>query len=392
MRRFGILVLSSLLGCAQILDIEERQSTGEGARGDLCQTYCSEAAATCKREDRAALFETDAACLGVCEAYEVGDPDDPTGNTLACRLDKLAKARRDGEFALNCPPAGPGGASTDPQAAAASCGTNCESYCALYATVCTAIPDCLNRCKALPDVGAVDAHESYISNSDTLQCRLAHVGAAAASKRDGDLKTAELHCGHSGIQPTTQCNVADNATRPYNCADYCKLVTNACTGTNAVYENEAQCVAVCTKGAIPVGKAAELQGNNLLCRREYAYQALQGSPAQACTNAGPAPGRCGNDKCDSYCLLAAAGCKDQFAAKYGADAEAAQQECRAQCRNPGPNKIHGSGSGETYSVGSPDAASGRTMACRIHKISRVLGEDNPGLCDAVFGGPPCAEP
>jgi hypothetical protein len=392
LRRWSLLtVCLFLMSCAQVLDIEERQLSGGPATGvdsALCKTYCTEAATTCTREDNAALFETDDACLGTCRAYEEGDVKNPTGNTLACRLDKLAVAKRDGEFATNCVPAGAGGQSADAVDPAASCGSKCENYCALYAEICGATPDCLNQCKALPDVGALDAHQSYISNSDSLQCRLAHVGAAAAAKRADDLMGTMTHCGHSGIKPTGQCNVGDTALHPYNCNDYCRLVTNACTGTNAVYENEAQCVAVCTKGQIPVGRASELQANTLLCRRENGYLALLGATT-SCTDAGPAPGRCGNDKCDSYCLLAAAGCDEKFKVTYGAEREAALQQCRAECRNDGPKKIPGSGAGEPYAVNSPAANGGRSMACRIKHVSRVLGENNPGLCDAVFGAAPC---
>ena len=80
---------------------------------------------------------------------------------------------------------------------------------------------------------------------------------------------------------------------------------------------------------------------------------------------------------------------NEFKTKYGTDADAAQQKCRSECRDPGINKIQGSGAGEPYAFNSADAKGSRKMACRIRHVSRVLGDPNPGLCGAVFGGTPC---
>ncbi|MET0340335.1 MAG: hypothetical protein ABW252_05005 [Polyangiales bacterium] len=384
MRRFSVvMLLSGLLGCAQILDIEERKSGDDGvvtADSALCRRYCAESTRICTPERGAQLFETEDQCLGVCATYTAGSENDSTGNTLNCRLNALENADSLGEFQNTCAPASAGGGGGAQGGAEAVCGTNCEGYCALYEKTCQPIPDCVNRCKALPDVGAVNSVESYKSGADTLQCRISHVAAAASAKRKGNEMERMLHCRHSGIKSEQVCDVADTATRPYSCDDYCKLVTNACTDSAAVYENVEQCKAVCAK--LPAGKASDLMTNTLRCRREFGYLALQGTPAQFCTNAGPAPGLCGAGKCDSYCLLAKAGCGQAFGIKFGID-EAALGRCEADCRNSG---IQGTGPNGTYAVKASDAQRGRTLSCRLLRIERVLGGDvRPQSCAAALG-------
>jgi len=82
--------------------------------------------------------------------------------------------------------AGPGGDGT--------CGQNCEAYCLLLRTHCSARFDgtfdglaaCTAACQQIPDAGG---YTTAMSQGDSIQCRLWHVSAAAVDP--------SMHCGHA---------------------------------------------------------------------------------------------------------------------------------------------------------------------------------------------------
>jgi hypothetical protein len=138
-------------------------------------------------------------CLAACEAFDLGTAADRTGNTVGCRTYHATVAGEE-DPATHCNHAGPMGAGT--------CGTNCESYCALMATFCPGSyngeAECLTTCAGLPGADA-DIYNAQMVSGDTLQCRIYHSNNAAESPPE----TAAAHCPHAGAVPTVNCVSAD---------------------------------------------------------------------------------------------------------------------------------------------------------------------------------------
>lgn len=376
------LLLALVAGCANIIDLEERTLGGGGS----CEAYCTQAQELCP----GLFYQDDMGCRGVCAAYAPGDSNDPVGNTLACRMKVLQNAATFRvEANLYCPGAGTSGVSV---VEGNSCGTLCDGYCDLYKTVCGEIPDCKNKCQLLPDRPGLPAMMDFSSGADTVQCRLAHVTAAATAKQLQMEPMRVLHCGHSGLKSNTLCDVNDDkvAGIEIQCADFCKLTMGACQGANQVYESPAQCEAVCSK--LQPGKLAELasKADSRRCRRENAYAALvEPDPLKLrefCADASPAPAHCGPDRCSAYCALASQGCSSQFSQKFGANGIAM---CEADCRT----KLADQGQNFGYSLAGA-AMPGQPLNCRVLRVSRALAARAvdaaipPGTCEAALGLPP----
>lgn len=235
--RFGAVVVGALVGCNQVLGIDESfvdpaleadgrgeggersvplpsANAGEPANGaggaprgaeqpesggvagttggssdDVCAQYCELMGEHCVGE--ALQYRDEAQCLRICRAFPVGGIDDDRVNTASCRRRYAAKARylAGPELTTGCAYAGPGGDGR--------CGSNCEGLCSIAMAACTAeVSDpyyyesfdaCLLDCEDLPmtryEYGAVSAGNS-------LECRLFHASSAIM----GD---ADEHCEHT---------------------------------------------------------------------------------------------------------------------------------------------------------------------------------------------------
>jgi hypothetical protein len=157
----------------------------EAATASPCEVYCSTVADSCTAED--AVFTNRSTCLAYCERLPPGDEGDAEGNSVACRLTQAELAAATGEPDVHCPLAGPGGDGT--------CGDNCESYCDVFAGVCTTrfeqgyadVADCVDACdNDTPDLGGYD---TSMDEGDSIQCRLWHLSAAAVDPT--------FHCVHA---------------------------------------------------------------------------------------------------------------------------------------------------------------------------------------------------
>lgn len=385
MRRYSLLLTLLLTSCASIIDLEERD-VGDGGLGSSgsasCATYCDDAEQLCTAEREVQLFANKETCLAVCDKYSK-DPN-PAGNTLACRQGQLDKLRSAGvvEARTYCPGASPGGGAASGGNDSSACGTDCEGFCALRQAACPAKfveSDCIRKCQALPaSTDPFNADANFGSGKDDLQCRIAHLSAAALygsqMGREGD---RDNHCSHSGIRSEVQCDVSkDNLPQ---CEDYCKLVMGACTGDAAVYEDLDQCKAFC--GALTPGSATDkLTVKTLRCVREGAYDALE-IGIRECPNAGPAPDRCGTGRCQSYCLLAEQGCPTLFKTTY----PGGQSECETECRT-----LPGSRNNDPYSITLGASSTSSELSCRVRRIPRVFkaGIDS-AECQGVVGQGAC---
>jgi len=371
-----------LFGCQTLIGIEDRvydpnagagganggapanggasATAGEGGAPvvtELCRDYCSDVMANCTGELQ--VYGSVDVCLGVCALLDPGDPLEPTaGNTAACRANQAEFAGMTGEPRTHCPRAAPGGGDL--------CGSDCDSYCLLLDRACSfTFDDCPEKCAAFATPGA---YHSSILDGDTLWCRLTHVSAAASSP--------DLHCDHTGVLPTASC--VDDATSEPSCEDYCRVVNVACTDELAVYESDAQCLAVCE--ALPPGTIGDRAENTVGCRKYHAHAALIG-PADHCAHTSPTgDGTCGEGVdgiCASYCRVAEAACPAEYGQAFTDTAD-----CLARCA-----LVPGGAGPAGYAVG--DVESGDSVGCRVLHAARAFAE--PSACAAVFGATPCVD-
>ncbi len=259
---------------------------------------------------------------------------------------------------------------------------------------------CVSHCEGLTDEPKVSLQTSYSMGGDTLQCRLAHLSAAASDPA--------THCGHAQLQvqskpdPKNSGPCVDKPTADADCDSYCQLELAECTDEFAQFETSGQCQGVCA--ALTLGTVGDTTQNTVGCRRYHSYNALlplPDGPAAHCPHTGPGgDGHCGpadtrdapyTGNCESYCQLAAAACdpdttpglaaKDTFAGHFKSS-EACQEAC---------SKLDGSGKDSKYFV-SP-APVGDNLECRFLHVSRALDIDDKTAplqeCASVFGEGDC---
>ncbi len=200
MRLITILtVCLSLLACNALEDLDEVEEQAEAERDGqgectsneqcdddevcidnfcqsaLCQQYCDEAEDKCKGPN--ALYDDYQSCLDTCEQFPaVGLPDEPTGNTVHCRIYHLSLAAAV-DPVTHCPHAGAAGAMVCVGA------SPCTSYCGSIVENCTGeeqvfddADECLEACSGYPKNGAAGDE-----TGDTLQCRQTQATAAATN-------------------------------------------------------------------------------------------------------------------------------------------------------------------------------------------------------------------
>ncbi len=409
------LASSALGACQALAGIQDRSlassstggsGTGGGAPSDAgaggeaggntgpteqCSTYCSQIMDMCKSPNSA--YSDISTCLGICALMPPGEAIEKTGNTVVCRLNQLSNQLITGEAATlaeTCAKAGPGGAGV--------CGSNCESYCQLYQAACQAdqpqldvTPQydptkCAAACEGLRDTGSFDTDANY--TGDTLQCRLVHTSAATVNPGE--------HCVHAQLQAQGQampapgpCLDDPKKVKP-DCDSYCQLELTECSGAKAVYEDSAQCHAVCE--ALDKGEVTDTSQNTVGCRKYHSYNALV-DPDTHCPHTGPGgDGHCGSTtlpatgetgNCDSYCLLASKACTVTASPtnNFSTTFPGGQADCLTQCV-----KLSGAGPSLPYSVAP--LPKGNTMQCRLLHVSRALTTPADD-CAAALGAAPC---
>lgn len=378
-------------GCASILGIEDRTLGGAGGEGgdagggdsEECVEYCQTVMENCTGGLR--QYASEATCLASCATFEPGDPNEPGGNTLACRHDQAIQAgvgNNAGEFCATAGPAGGG-----------ECGSDCDAYCTLLEAACPAefraIEDCGAMCPGLVDSGAFNTPEHLTGN--TVECRIYHTGAA--------LIDPDLHCGHAGFVPTSEC--LDTRGTEIDCSVYCQNAMAACTGDLAIYESRAQCEATCADfSEFAAGTPPELENQgspNTLACRQYHSGAAVGDPGHHCPHVSPSGGGvCGgaDSPCDSYCLLLGRTCPEQFANVIAAGSGTTDQErCMDACNAALPAASTAAGADYAIPAIQPD-----TVQCYTLAVARALenpadaplhcaNADVTAQCDPAVGAP-----
>jgi hypothetical protein len=395
-----LALLTLMSGCEAVAGLKDRTLVTNGdasvdvSRDTLCKDYCDDALANCSADMNVDVYKSAEDCKSLCKALPVGKPTDKSGNTVSCRAHYAAQASNLESEDSNCHAAAPGGG-TPNNDMKPTCGSNCEGFCSIYEAVCPdadlKISDCRTKCEALPDEKSYSVARDF-KGGDTIQCRLAHLTAAARAKEMNDDAQRRMHCGamggHASLKPLLDGVLPYCDLVPYepHCEDFCKLVSHACT-EHPVYD-EGTCMAVCAK-LDPGTDASDSTNDTLACRRWHAYFALN-SPSDAgyhCSHASPyGDGHCGT-KCGSYCRLLNKTCKDQFSSAFSSAGkeDAQQMACETACGSL--TGVDATPAGTTGYDIKGESVMLDTLQCRVRQIARAAaasGDDVKRFCEAAL--------
>jgi hypothetical protein len=374
---------------------------------EACSTFCTDADNVCNGKIGPSAYYSPMACNAVCARYEK-NADADAGGSFACR-----RARLDSVMSLAgvgagegkaidayCNMVAVGGEDRSKSVSEASCGTNCENYCTLRESVCgmdRPHERCLSQCALLVDTGQVNAAADFMTHPDSIQCRLAHLSAAAATK-------PEVHCEHARINPIRSvdaktgkptglsCDLADDVSRGDLCENYCHMVTGVCSEDNErVWASKAECLRVCKNDrSLPLGQLSDHDEDSWSCRRTHAYIALEearerGVPKSHCSHAGlGGAGHCGPNACAVYCGQAERACGVEFASAF----PGGRANCVERCGDFVGIQQAGASAPYSHVLGS---AAGNTYACRLRSLIEALGGDATRCSAAVGAAAPCVD-
>jgi hypothetical protein len=369
------------LGCQSLIGVEERH-LGDEPR---CVDYCDTVMAKCSGGIK--VYSSREACLGVCRVLDPGGPlDPPKSNTVFCRETLIANSS---EEDVDCSLSGPGGGE--------QCGSDCEAYCQILIASCEKIPtrdlaECVRQCGALKREPRAFSASGLFVKGDSLQCRLFYASEATIDP---------ANCQNALIAPpNAQALCTADSMGPPNCEDYCRITAVACTGSNALYESDAQCLAACE--ALPLGTNADSNGlikvntphNTIGCRKFHVYGALA-NPDSHCHHSSPtSDGYCGDEDdaiCESHCMIAKKACGVLYTAKFPNDAD-----CEADCKTlEGTTEESVDDTLLRYSLATAKTG-GNQVPCRTLHALRVLdmtAADPTTECQIALGIVTCpAEP
>ena len=154
-----------------------------------CDAYCDVVMANCTGEN--VQYGSRDECIDYCEnvaGWEPGEAGAVDGNSIGCRIYHGGDPAST-DPATHCPHAGPSGGGV--------CGSWCDNYCELMGNNCSDVyaddAECQTACGGFNDTGNAGDVEY-----DTVQCRIYHAGAPAATD-------AATHCPHAQEVPTEIC-------------------------------------------------------------------------------------------------------------------------------------------------------------------------------------------
>jgi len=167
-------------------------AAGTGACGTRCENYCEIIQKNCVGAN--SQFADKATCLGFCATNPDGVFKDIGGNTKDCRIYHAFAGVALNDVATHCPHAGHSGANV--------CGTWCAVYCDLAISVCntpaTKLYNDLAACNTACTGFALTGKPGD-TTGNTVQCRIYHLGAAAA------LNDRPTHCPHANATSSANC-------------------------------------------------------------------------------------------------------------------------------------------------------------------------------------------
>lgn len=360
----GALVLLALsaFGCQSLIDLEERHVGPSPA----CDEYCDVVMSQCSGGFD--VYESRATCLAVCAELEPGSPGElPKANTVLCRRNLIASSS---EQMVDCALAGPVGGG--------QCGSDCEGYCQILTAACPANfsqsqDDCVRECAALDNKAERFTTNGAFVKGDSFQCRVVYASKALLDP------AVCLNAIIAPLDPRALCT--EPPTDPPKCQDYCRIAMVACTGVNALYESNEQCLAACN--ALPPGTNADSNGmikvntplNTIGCRKFHVYGALAHPDVHCHHGSATGDGYCGDEDgaiCESYCMIAKQACGAQYTARF-ADDEACQADCQTL---PGVTE-DGAEDEELEDTLATARKGGDQVPCRTLHALRVLEKITP---------------
>ena len=230
--------------------------SGGGTCGSYCDVYCDLAMRNCAGGD--ALFTDRGACAASCEAAAkpAGAPGVSSGDSMECRIGRLALAAAGADAAArHCPAAAPGGGGVcvDPPLE-----PSCDEYCAAVSVACHGAyapfqdsAHCLSWCKSL---GGTAPGTRYDTEGDTVGCRLHHAQRAASA---GDLSDVVRWCSAAGPTGGDLCGSW--------CDVWCRQRAARCGDRAPPPPPDDGCAAACA--ALPTdGTPGDLGGDSVQCR------------------------------------------------------------------------------------------------------------------------------
>lgn len=132
------------------------------------------------------------------------------------------------------------------------------------------------------------------------------------------------------------------------CENYCSRIMTNCTGENAQYGSEAECLDFCNNASgWEAGTKDDTQGNTIACRIYHSGAPAVGDAATHCPHAGNTGANVCGSWCEVYCDQALNNCTG------GNKLYDTAQECATACAQFPTN-------------GAPDDAGFNTVQCRIY--------------------------
>ncbi|HEX8789830.1 MAG TPA: hypothetical protein VF765_02680 [Polyangiaceae bacterium] len=204
-----VIACNGLLGIGPASLADDGGTPGQPSA--TCQYYCDTIMQNCPTGTANAEYLTPAICMSMCPAFDSnGNIADSKDNTLDCRIFNAQQAAKNPD--VYCRYAGPLGGG--------HCGADpCQPFCTLDTTYCDG--KCMqmngdNVCKPViyssPDVCEaackqnfpylVDAGDTALESTNTLNCRLWHLETAFVSNDNG-----EYHCPHTAVMSATCFNL-----------------------------------------------------------------------------------------------------------------------------------------------------------------------------------------
>jgi len=190
--------VAAVVACNGLLGIGPASVADDGGAtpGANCGYYCQTIMQNCQGSN--AEYLTSDVCSKMCPGFDSnGTIQDSKDDTLDCRIYNAQQAASDpAKYCRFAGPLGGGHCGSDP----------CQPFCTLDTTYCNNPPvsttvystpvACANACKGFPYL--LDAGDTQLESTDTLNCRLWHLETAFKSNENG-----EYHCPHTAVMSAT---------------------------------------------------------------------------------------------------------------------------------------------------------------------------------------------
>ncbi|MBL4637588.1 MAG: hypothetical protein JKY56_27275, partial [Kofleriaceae bacterium] len=124
-----------------------------------------------------------------------------------------------------------------------------------------------------------------------LFCAASALSIGACSDDDDNNNNNTVDAGNNAVDAGNNTGSA--------CETYCTTAMTNCTGANAVYGDNAECMSACA--AMPAGAEGDTSGNTAYCRAYHAGVAGMMDASDHCKHASASGGAVCGTKCEAYC-------------------------------------------------------------------------------------------